>query len=87
LCGWEGTYGRFVSGGGHAECAGYIKISGGKAIVRVPGTWGPSYGERGWYDVSESDLARGIPYFGAMLFREIEIRQADASGMPDAKAA
>jgi hypothetical protein len=83
--GCRGIYGRFIGRGGHAEFPAYIKMVSGKAVMRVRGTWGQSYGEQGWYDVPESDLVRGVPAFGAFLVREWTIRPADATNFPDAK--
>lgn len=81
--GCVGTYGRFIGRLGHAECAYYMKDA---KTVRVRGSWGKSYGQNGWYDVPLADLERGIPYFGAILIREVKLRPGDVSGMEDAKA-
>jgi hypothetical protein len=83
LRGAMGTYGRFIGRGGHAECATYFTFSGGKAVAHVRGSWGKTYGTAGWYDVPEADLARGIPVFGAILFRDLAIRPADVAQLPD----
>jgi hypothetical protein len=85
--GCRGIYGRFIGRGGHAEFPAYVKMVGGKAVMRVRGTWGRNYSqsEQGWYDVPEKDLVRGIPAFGGFLVREWTIRPADAKNLPDAK--
>jgi hypothetical protein len=80
-----GIHGRYVPGG-HAECVAYWRVEGGKLVARVRGSWGKSYGENGYYDVSEASLAKGIPDFGAFICRELEIRPADTTDIPDTKA-
>jgi hypothetical protein len=53
--------------------------------INVPGTWGTNYGDNGWYYVSESDLVRGIPTFGAYSFRTWKLGPADVDGCPDVR--
>jgi hypothetical protein len=89
LRGCRGTHGRFIGRQGHAEFDAYAKVeTGGKVTFRVRGTWGADYpqSENGWYDVPGSDIERGLPTFGAILIRAVELLPGDVSGMEDAKA-
>lgn len=78
LRGCRGVYGHFVPGG-HAECGLSITAFGD---LETRNSWGDN---GRWHVVPASNVSKGIPYFGAFLIREVQIRQADQEGRIDAK--
>lgn len=78
------VFGHFVPGG-HAECGLRVTVEGSKILLDTRGSWGQKAYDRGGYHfVTESDLAKGIPSFGAFAIREVELRPVDVVG-PDAQ--
>lgn len=74
--GWSGL-------GPHAEGFCYVKDAN---TARIINSWGKSWGERGWHDVSFSALSSGIRTFGAWALREFELRKEEQNpNLIDAK--
>jgi hypothetical protein len=93
--GFFGIYGRWIGRGGHAEFPAYYTIDDGKVTFHVRGTWGRSYGDNGWYPVTEDDIMKtrrirrqgslsGLDAFGCFLVREWEFMVPEKEGFPDA---
>jgi hypothetical protein len=72
-----GVWGRFIGRGGHAEHPCHFTMVSGKAVFRVSGSWGETYGTSGFYDVKEAEVAKGLPSFGAYLIRETALLKGD----------
>lgn len=71
-------HGVFVGKGGHAEFAASMQLETDKtASSLVPGTWGPDFGDKGWYPRRESEIRRGLPTFGAFAVTSFELRPED----------